>query len=117
MTGLESLAAWTAEAGSHLSGPDQMSWLARIEARYPEINTALHGCSSFTGPQLETGLRIVINLEEFWSLSHRISHGRYLMNAMLPNCKSPTLIRADALLHSSSRESRRVEGLAPPLVI
>ena len=98
MTDLESLAEWTAEAASHLDGPDQAEWLARLEERYVGILLALERCAMGWSIQANVGLRIAANLGRYWWMSGRASRGRALLNDLLTTEVMPTVLRADGLL-------------------
>ncbi len=98
MTDLESLAEWTAEAASHLTGPDQAEWLARIEERQTGILLLLERCAMRWTTQAELGLRIAVNLGRYWWMSGRASRGRGVLVDLLPGTGPPTTLRADGLL-------------------
>jgi tetratricopeptide (TPR) repeat protein len=98
MTDLESLAEWTAEAASHLSGTDQAAWLARIEGRYVGILLALERCAMGWSQQKELCLRIAVNLGRYWWMSGRASRGRGVLVDLLPGTGPPTTLRANGLL-------------------
>ena len=98
MTDIEELTAWTAEAGSLVSGPDQTIWLARIEARLSEIFLKFARHQGVPGKSLDASLRIIMNLEPFWILSIRTMRGLEWLRRLLPFHLQATALRADALL-------------------
>ena len=98
MTDIDELIAWTAEAGSLLSGPEQTIWLARIEERLPQILLTIARCELRPGPLRAAALQIVTNLEPFWIQSGRSMSGRAWLRRMLYPSSQPTTLRADACL-------------------
>jgi tetratricopeptide (TPR) repeat protein len=94
MTEDDEMVTWTAEAAAQLAGSEAETWLDRIEYRYPAILRTLDHFSTIGS---EAGLRIAINLTEFWIQSHRSGRGRYLLERMLPTAGMTTLLRVRAL--------------------
>lgn len=64
--------ALTAE--SELAGPDQATWLERLESDFDNIGAALDWCLS--SGQLEDALRAISALERFWRAHGHVSEAR-----------------------------------------
>jgi predicted ATPase/class 3 adenylate cyclase len=85
------------EAEPEIVGPDQVSWMGRLEAEQDNFRTALS--SSLETGDVETVLRIGGALWWFWSSRGHFSEGRGWLNAGLTGGEgTPVCVRAKALL-------------------
>jgi non-specific serine/threonine protein kinase len=88
--------AETAEPG--LTGPERVTWLARLAAEHDNLRAALDWTHE-EGGEIEVGLRLVGALWWFWNLRDHLSEGSARAEAVLahPDANQPTLVRARAL--------------------
>jgi predicted ATPase/DNA-binding CsgD family transcriptional regulator len=88
-------------AGLHLRGPDERSWLDRLETEFENIRAAL-GFSVTDQDSAEQGLRMAAGLHWFCNMR---GHGGEVLEALdvlleRPDARAPTLARARALIAS-----------------
>ena len=79
-----------------LKGPEQASWLDRVEMDHGNFRAALSWCQSQTG-DAELGLNIAAHMSWFWRMRGYIGEGTELLEGLLDICPRRTLIRAKAL--------------------
>jgi predicted ATPase/DNA-binding SARP family transcriptional activator len=86
-----------AEAAPHLTGPQQVSYLDRLEADRDNLSSALRWLMA-TG-QTGRGLRTAALLWRFWHLRAHLAEGRALLVALLarPAAELEPTVRADGL--------------------
>ncbi|MDQ4099987.1 MAG: tetratricopeptide repeat protein, partial [Chloroflexota bacterium] len=97
--------AWCLElaemAASHLTGPEQGAWLARLTSEHDNLRAALTTLTTTSGVDGngdETELRLVGALWRFWNIRGYLSEGRTaLAQALARSAKRPTSTRANAL--------------------
>ncbi|CEK18586.1 predicted ATPase [Chthonomonas calidirosea] len=81
------------DAAQGLRGSEQAMWLARLDAEYDNLRTALHYALD-----PETRLELAVPLYQYWYLRSRFTEGRsWLEGALLRSPKIPLKLRADAL--------------------
>jgi len=92
------------EAASLLMGPEQGEGLARIEADYDNLNSALDLCLETAGPEgaaadVQQGLRLASVLQWFWQARGHWSEGRERLLSVLshPRSQARTKERAETL--------------------
>lgn len=76
------------------SGPDQVEWLTRLRADYPNLRVALQSCLA-EEPRL--GMRLAAGIENFWLAGGFLSEARTWLDALLAADPTPTLDRGRAL--------------------
>ena len=85
------------EAEPNLSGPEQASWLNRLERDHDNLRAALAFSHDHAGG-VEAGLRLVGGLWKFWWIRGYFSEGRgFLGKALARADGEETLVRAKAL--------------------
>jgi predicted ATPase/transcriptional regulator with XRE-family HTH domain len=87
-------------ARSSIAGPQQATWLERLEAERPNLYAALEWCVEQT--QVALGLRLAIALGRFWSMRNYLAEGRYWLDKLLAPARHgsvqvPPTVHADAL--------------------
>ena len=87
-----------AHAEAHLTGPEQIKWLNRLEAEHDNLRGALDWCLR-APDRVSEGLRLVGHLRRFWLTRGYLSEGRVRALSALahPSGQGPTLERAAAL--------------------
>ncbi|MFL5759564.1 MAG: ATP-binding protein [Thermomicrobiales bacterium] len=87
-----------AERGEkELTGPDQVTWMARLESEYPNLRSALSW--SVDQEDAETALRLGSALWQFWAASGRLNEASgWLRRALDIDSESASDARAKALL-------------------
>lgn len=93
-----------AAAGSALKGPNQVAWLARLEAEHDNMRAALEwahaaGTAGTVGA-VEVGLRLAGALWSFWVVRGHLREGRAWLEGLLALPESETMpaaVRAKAL--------------------
>jgi len=88
------------EAQSRLYGPEQASWLDRLETEHDNLRAALEGCRSGDHEEGgQAGLRLVGSLATFWDVRGYNREGRAWSAAALshPEAQEPSRTRANAL--------------------
>ena len=89
--------AFAEEAGSNLSGPEQASWLDRLERDHDNLRAALTFSHDDAGG-VEAGLRLSGALWKFWWMRGYFSEGRgFLGRALARSDGEETMVRAKAL--------------------
>jgi len=96
------------EAHRKVWGPEESSWLDRLEAEHDNLRAALQWClrrdDGLEG--VETGLRLVGALGRFWEIRGYLSEGRERMASVLsnPQTRHPEVreLRARALLYDAT---------------
>lgn len=91
-------AGWAAEAVSHLHGPDQALWLARLEQEGDNLRAALNWL--LTTDQTEMAAQMACDLGEVWQRHGRYSEGRGWFEqilAQLARHSIPQTLRARCL--------------------
>jgi len=92
------------EAEPLLVGPDQLSWLTRLELEHDNLRAALAWCETATTdvPSPETddtfgkiGLRLAVALIPFWSVRGYLSEGRKHLSTALDAARSRSAARTD----------------------
>ncbi|MFQ5654645.1 MAG: tetratricopeptide repeat protein [Planctomycetota bacterium] len=86
------------EASPHLDGPEQATWLPRLEVEFPDLRAALHGALD-EGSDANLGLRLATTLGRFWEVCGHWSEGRDLFLRLLarPANGERDLLRSRAL--------------------
>ncbi len=85
-----------AEAASpHLRGPEQASWLTRLEADHANLRAALAWAQEQAAA--ETGLRLAVALTQFWALRGYFYEGRAWLSGLLRVPGGAPALRARAL--------------------
>jgi predicted ATPase/DNA-binding CsgD family transcriptional regulator len=92
-------AAWcirlVEQAEPELTGPQQTSWLRRLDAEYANLQSALKW--SLDGKRAEQSLRLAAGLTLFWSVRGHLSEGRSWLEQALASGDALRLLRAKAL--------------------
>ncbi len=70
------------QAAPHLQGPDQVSWLDRLELDYDDFRAALEWVRA-EGSCVEEGARLAGALHRFWALRGYLTEGREWLEAIL----------------------------------
>ena len=91
------------EAAEKLKGPDQVSWLQRLETEHDNLRAALDFCLYAPEGAL-SGLQLAGDLQQFWWLHGHWSEGRNRLTAALgrPEAQEVTEERARALIGAGS---------------
>ena len=91
-------AAWCTELAERaeplLLGPEQVTWLVRMDQEYGNVRAALAWCVEHDPP---LGLRLAASLWQFWRVRLYLSEGRQWLERLLAAVPAPTLVRARAL--------------------
>jgi predicted ATPase/class 3 adenylate cyclase/DNA-binding CsgD family transcriptional regulator len=84
-------------AAPQLIGPDQATWLDRLDAELGNLRAAI--AFSLAQPDPEPGLRLAASLREFWRARGHAAEGAGALGALLnaPAARGATLVRARAL--------------------
>jgi non-specific serine/threonine protein kinase len=83
-------------AESELTGPEQVTWLNRLEAEHYNLRSALNW--SLDSGRLEQGLRLAGALLRYWEHhSHYAEEGRWLEKALARSGSEPVDVRAKAV--------------------
>jgi non-specific serine/threonine protein kinase len=92
--------AMAVEAGRHLLGADQVSWLDRLDRDHDNLHAALRW--SIERQDAEMGMRLAASLHYFWYFRGHYSEGRALRTAVLALPSAPDLgaLRAELLYGS-----------------
>jgi non-specific serine/threonine protein kinase len=85
------------EASRHLQGPDQVSWLDRLERDHDNLRAALRW--AIERADAELGMRLAASLSYFWYFRGHFSESRALRAAVLALAAGPDLagLRAELL--------------------
>jgi non-specific serine/threonine protein kinase len=86
-----------AEAESHLTGADQMTWLLRLSADHDNFRAALSALTSPELEELEAAVSMAGALGRYWSVRGHWSEGRRLCAELLAVPAPPSSARAKAL--------------------
>ncbi len=91
--------AYAEEAAPQLTGPEQGTYFARLDADYPNLYNALEFLAS-TADRHEHALRLTVALRRFWQLCVLVGGELPLLDGVLaqPDPKIPTPLVAKALL-------------------
>jgi predicted ATPase/class 3 adenylate cyclase len=101
------------EAAAHLQGPQQRTWLDRLEREWDNLQVALEW--STEGQDPAPGLRMAGALWRFWYLRGHLTTGATWLEEALRRAPAPTITRAWALngaavlAHSVGSYTRAVE--------
>ncbi|WP_051485609.1 ATP-binding protein [Nocardioides sp. J54] len=90
----EWFAALATRADEEWSGPDQVGWLARLRADYPNLRVALQSCLAHD-PRL--GMRLAVGIENFWLAAGFLSEARTWLDSLLTADPAPSVERGRAL--------------------
>jgi predicted ATPase/class 3 adenylate cyclase len=82
-------------AEPQLTGPEQVTWLDRLEKEHDNLRAALQWCAE-TGA-LELSLRLCAALWRFWSTRGYLGEGLRWLDEALARAEQPTLLLARAL--------------------
>jgi predicted ATPase/DNA-binding SARP family transcriptional activator len=87
------------EAGPRLLGPDQVSWMERLEADHDNLRAVLAWALEVG----ETGIgqRLGASLGEFWRVRGHLQEGRRWLEATLAADEGPSPARARVLAHAA----------------
>jgi predicted ATPase/class 3 adenylate cyclase len=105
------------EAEMELLGPDQKTWLDRLETDHDNLRAALEWSRS-SPDRIEVGLRLAGSLTHFWEVRGYWEEGRRWLDDLLPRTDpSPSLARVKAMtaaagLALKDGDMPRVEALA-----
>jgi len=89
--------AFAEEAEPNLSGPEQASWLDRLERDHDNMRAALADCHD-RADGVEAGLRLAGALWKFWWMRGYFSEGRgFLGRALAMSAGADSLVRSKAL--------------------
>jgi tetratricopeptide (TPR) repeat protein len=101
----------SAQAARSLKAPHQASWLARIEAEMPNIRAALQW--ALLEGEIAFGLRLVTNLDDFWSVRGHTSEVFGWLSTLLQQVTDdgaepslPLMVRAQARLLAGDLANR-----------
>ncbi|NJP27939.1 LuxR family transcriptional regulator [Microbispora sp. SCL1-1] len=85
------------QAAAEWFGPDQSSWLRRLNLEHANLRTAMDFCLQEPG-EAETGLRMALCLNDpCWLANAFYNEGRHWLDRMLWAAPEPTVLRALAL--------------------
>jgi len=85
------------EAEPALQGPEQVTWLDRLEMEHDNLRAALEWCRDAGGDK-EAGVRLAGALHRFWARRGYLSEGREQIGVALTRAPdAPTAFRAKAL--------------------
>jgi non-specific serine/threonine protein kinase len=100
---LDYFTRWTEQADSHLSGPDQSTWLERFNLEHDNLRSALDW-SQAAESRAEQGLRLAAACGFFWKIRGYLTEGRARLLAALEweASRGPALPRARALLRAGN---------------
>jgi non-specific serine/threonine protein kinase len=82
------------EGDAHLRGPEQMSWLGRLEGEHDNLRAALAWCREPTGDAVK-GLRLAGALAYFWFIRGYWTEGHRWLRDSLAQVEAPGLAEAD----------------------
>ena len=95
------LVAFAEAAEPHLYGPEQITWLDRLEDETENIRAALQWCQNSEEGGLR-GLRLVTALERFWRVRAAQEYMFWIRTALAhPQAQEPTPERAAALIRTA----------------
>ncbi|MDP9358675.1 MAG: tetratricopeptide repeat protein [Chloroflexota bacterium] len=84
------------QAEPKLTGPEQATWLERLEAEHDNLRTALSWCEEAS--EAETGLRLATALRRFWWVRGYLSEGRNSLERLLASSRDVApAVRAKSL--------------------
>lgn len=84
------------EAESHLTGPEQVRWLDRLEREHENLRAALHCAMSGREEDVEQALRLGTALAWFWYVRGHASDGRRWLEWMQAERRGSAAVRARA---------------------
>lgn len=77
-------------------GPDQVTWIDRVTRDHANLRAALDFCAVQPGEE-KTGLRMAVQLHEYWSVRGFHTEARYWLDRLLPAVPEATPERLSAL--------------------
>ncbi|HUS17867.1 MAG TPA: tetratricopeptide repeat protein [Chloroflexia bacterium] len=103
-------------AGPALRGPEQQTWLARLETEHDNLRAALDWLQA---RDPVAGLRLAGILAWFWELHGHLREGRARLGALLaaPGAQAPTAARAKALQAAGRLATRQDDPAAEALLL
>jgi non-specific serine/threonine protein kinase len=110
---LDSFLSLAEEAEPHLRGPEQATWLARLETEHDNLDAALERVLRASDESVKAHapecLRLCGALGWFWLVRGEFSEGREWCTAALSSAgtQPPPLLRADVLLASARLTQRQ----------
>src|SRR5207248_155991 len=75
-------------AEQFLSGPEQQSWLERLECDRDNFRAALDWCKSHPNGA-ELGLRLAASLSRFWQIRGDLTEGRRYLGELMASAAEP----------------------------
>ena len=85
---LSTFAAFTSDAAEGACGPEQIVWLERFDAEYPNIRTAL--AWSLESGDIATGVELGANLGRYWDWKGLLKEASEWLKRLTDAARSPT---------------------------
>lgn len=99
------------EAAPYLTGPEQASWLDRLETEHDNLRAALEWCSLKEAESIQAGFQLACSLRRFWEMRAYFAEGEEHLRRLLrcTGSEMKTASRARALYAAGVLAARQEE--------